>query len=155
VSLDVKPKDLTKALEKKSKLLAEAEKVYVSVADFKDPKWATAALYRYGQIYDAFAEALVKAAGSPPPNVPKDLHEAYAEKLNEVVVTIQDKAVEAFSFGYDKAIKLQVYDENTAKIRAALGRLSSQKYPPERESRSKERIGDRPPTPELVTEIIR
>ena len=75
-SLDVKPKDLTKALERKSKLLAEAEKLYVSIADFKDPKWATAALFRYGQIYDAFAEALVKAAETPPPNVPKELHEA-------------------------------------------------------------------------------
>jgi tetratricopeptide (TPR) repeat protein len=155
VSLDVKPKDLTKALERKSKLLADAEKLYVSIADFKDPKWATAALFRYGQIYDSFAEALVKAAETPPPNVPKDLHEAYADKLNEVVVGIQDKAVEAFTFAYKKAIELQVYDENTAKIRTALGRLASQKYPPERESRGKERIGDRPPTPELVTEIVR
>ena len=35
------------------------------------------------------------------------------------------------------------------------GRLAAQKYPPERESRAKERIGDRPPSPDLVTEIAR
>lgn len=155
VSLDVKPAQLIKALEKKSKLLVEAEKLYVSIADFQDPKWATAALFRYGQIWDAFAGALAKGAETPPPNVPKELHEAYAELLNEKVVAIQDKAVEAFTVGYQKAIQIQVYDDNTVKIRAALGRLSSQKFPLEHESRSKERIGDRPPTPEIVTEIVR
>ncbi|MBA3540920.1 MAG: hypothetical protein H0T79_15010, partial [Deltaproteobacteria bacterium] len=45
--------------------------------------------------------------------------------------------------------------EYTAKIREALGRLDASKFPPEREARSKERVGDRPPTPELVTEIAR
>jgi cellulose synthase operon protein C len=155
ISLDVKPAQLTKALANKSKLLEKAEKVYVSVADFQDLKWATAALYRYGQIYDAFAEALATAAASPPPSVPADLVEAYQDKLNEIVVTIQDKAVAAFEAGYQKAIQMQVYDENTAKIRTALGRLAAQKYPPERESRSKVRVGDRPPMPELVTEIAR
>jgi len=65
------------------------------------------------------------------------------------------EAVELFAAGYKKAIELQVYDEYTAKIREALGRLAAQKYPPERESRTRERIGDRPPVPELVTEIVR
>jgi len=50
---------------------------------------------------------------------------------------------------------MQVYDEYTAKIREALGRLAGDKFPPERESRSRERIGDRPPTPEIVTEVSR
>ena len=68
---------------------------------------------------------------------------------------VQDQAVELSATGYKKAIELQVYDEYTAKIRESLGRLSAQKYPPERESRARERIGDRPPAAELVTEIIR
>ena len=50
---------------------------------------------------------------------------------------------------------MQVYDEYTAKIREALGRLAADKYPPERESRDKERIGDRPPKPAFVTEVAR
>jgi tetratricopeptide (TPR) repeat protein len=155
VSLDVKPSQLEKALKAKSKLLAEAEKVYGSVIDYQDLKWATAALFRIGQVYDKFAEALTTAASKPPPSVPKDLVQAYQDKINEYVVDIQDKAVELFTAGYQKAIQMQVYDEYTAKIREALGRLAAQKYPPERESRSRERIGDRPPTPEIVTEIAR
>ena len=155
VSLDVKLSQLGKALTLKSKLLADAEKVYVSVAEYQDLKWATAALFRYGQIYDLFGEALANAAAKPPAQIPPDQVQAYQDKLNEIAVTIQDKAVEAFTVGYQKAIQMQVYDEYTAKIRAALGRLAAAKYPPERESRSRERIGDRPPTPEMITEIAR
>ncbi|HET9988004.1 MAG TPA: hypothetical protein VFQ65_05785, partial [Kofleriaceae bacterium] len=75
--------------------------------------------------------------------------------INEKVVQIQDKAVEAFTVGYTKAIQMQVYNDYTAKIRESLGRLAAQKFPPEHESRSKERSGDRPPTPEMVTEVAR
>jgi hypothetical protein len=125
------------------------------VIDYQDLKWATAAMFRVGQVYDGFAEALATAGNKPPPGLPPDQAQAYQDKINEYVVNIQDKAVELFSAGYQKAIQMQVYDEYTAKIRAALGRLAAQKYPPERESRSKERIGDRPPPPELVTEIAR
>jgi len=60
-----------------------------------------------------------------------------------------------FATGYQKAIQMQVYDEYTAKIREALGRLAADKYPPEHESRSHERTGDRPLQLELVQEIAR
>lgn len=155
VTLDVPPAKLEKALRAKSKLLADAEKVYSSVIDYQDLKWATAALFRMGQVYDGFAEALATAGGTPPAGLPPEQAQAYQDKINEYVVNIQDKAVELFATGYKKAIEMQVYDEYTAKIREALGRLAAQKYPPEREARSRERIGDRPPQPELVTEIAR
>ena len=153
VTLDVKPAQLEKALKQKSRLLAEAEKTYLSVVDYQDLKWATAALYRVGQVYDGFAESLVNAA--TPKGLAADQAQAYRDALDAYVVTIQDKAVELFTAGYQKAIQMQVYDEYTAKIREALGRLAGDKFPPERESRSRERIGDRPPTADLVTEIAR
>ncbi len=155
VTLDVKPSQLTKALTTKKKLLDDAEKVYLSVVDFQDLKWATAALYRIGQVYDGFAEALAAAANKPPASLKPDEVQAYQDKLNEYVVSIQDIAVQAFTAGYTKAIQMQVYDEYTAKIRTALGRLASQKFPPERESRSKVRAADRPPNPEIITEVAR
>src|SRR5450432_435522 len=155
VSIDVKPKQLGAALTKKTKLLAEAEKVYFSIADFNDLKWATAALYRDGQIYEVFADALAKAAEKCPGTLKPDECQAYQDAINEKVVQIQDKAVEAFTVGYTKAIQLQVYNDYTAKIRESLGRLAAQKFPPEHEARSKERTGDRPPNPEMVTEVAR
>ncbi|MDB4953469.1 MAG: Tetratricopeptide 2 repeat protein [Myxococcales bacterium] len=155
VTLDVKPRELTNALTTKKKLLDKANKVYLSVVDYQDLKWATAALFRVGQVYDGFSEALAAAANKPPSTLKPDEVAAYQDKLNEYVVNIADIAVQAFSAGYNKAIQMQVYDEYTAKIRAALGRLAAGQFPPERESRSKERSGDRPPNPELATEVAR
>jgi tetratricopeptide (TPR) repeat protein len=152
---DVKPSLLTKTLEKKAKLLAESEKAYGTVIDAGDAKWATAALFRVGQVYDKFGEALVEAAAKPPKGLPPDQVQAYQDAINNYVVQMQDKAVELYTAGYQKAIQLQLYDANTAKIREALGRVARQKFPPEHESRSRERTGDRPPTPELVIEVAR
>jgi len=153
VTLDVNPNKLEKALKQKTKLLSDAEKVYTSVVDYNDLKWATAALFRVGQVYDGFAESLVNAA--TPKGLTPDQQQAYRDALDVYVVDIQGKAVDLFTAGYQKAIQMQVYDEYTAKIREALGRLASDKFPPEREARQKERIGDRPPTPEIVTEVAR
>jgi tetratricopeptide (TPR) repeat protein len=155
VSLDVKPKLLEKTLKAKGKLLADAEQVYTSVIDYQDLKWATAALFRVGQVYDGFAEALATAASKPPASLTQDQVQAYQDGINAYVVDIQDKAVELFTAGYQKAIQMQIYDEYTAKIREALGRIAADKFPPEKEARTRERIGDRPPTPELVTEVAR
>jgi tetratricopeptide (TPR) repeat protein len=155
VTLDVKPAQLGKALTTKKKLLDDAEKLYLSVVEYNDLKWATASLYRIGQVYDGFADGLAAAAQKPPASLKPDEVQAYQDKLNEYVVTIQDVAVQAFTAGYTKAIQMQVYDEYTAKIREALGRLASQKFPPEREARSKVRTGDRPPNPEIVNEVAR
>ncbi|HEY5948069.1 MAG TPA: hypothetical protein VIV40_21380, partial [Kofleriaceae bacterium] len=153
VTLDVKPAQLEKALKLKSKLLADAESVYTSVVDYQDLKWATAALYRVAQVYDAFAESLVNA--STPKGLSADQAEAYRAALDTYVVQIQQKALELFKAGYTKAIQMQVYDEYTAKIREALGRLDSDHFPPEKESRSRERSADRPLQPDLVTEVAR
>ncbi len=153
VTLDVKPAQLEKALKAKTKLLSEAEKTYVSVVDYGDLKWATAALFRVGQVYDGFAESLVNAP--TPKGLPPDQAQAYRDALDVYVVDIQSKAIELFATGYQKAIQMQVYDEYTAKIRGALGRLAADKFPPEREARSRERIGDRPPKPVLIQEIAR
>jgi hypothetical protein len=81
--------------------------------------------------------------------------QAYQDAINAYVVDIQDKAVTLYTAGYQKAIQMQVYDEYTAKIREALGRIAADKFPPEKESRTRERIGDRPPAPEIVTEVAR
>lgn len=153
VKIDVKPRELTKALKKKLELLGKSKAVYESVTEYDDPKWATAALYRTGQIYDSFAEALTNT--QTPPGLSEADAQAYRDAMDLVVVETQDKAVEYFSAGYQKAIQIQVYDQYTAKIREALGRLAADKFPPEREGRAKERAGDRPLGMDVVKEVAR
>ena len=153
VRLDVKPKELTKNLKKKLELLKKAKTIYESVTDFDDLKWATAALYRTGQVFDSFAESL---ANTPtPPGLTKEEAEAYRSALDMTVVEVQDNAVTLFSGGYEKAIKMQVYDQYTAKIRESLGRLAADKFPPEREVRARERSGDRPLGLDYVKDVAR
>ena len=153
ISLDVKPKLLEKTLKRKSELLARAQGVYLSVIDYEDLEWATASLYRVGQIYDSFAEALRTAP--TPGGLSEAESTAYRDALDSYVIEIEEKAIELFAAGYQKAIEMQVYDSYTKKIREALGRLASQQYPPERESRGEVRTGDRPLKLELVEEIVR
>ena len=153
ITLDVAPAKLEKALASKTKMLATAEKVYSSVVDYQDLKWAAAALFRIGQVYDAFAESLVNAA--TPKGIDEAQAQAYRDALDVYVVDIQGKAVELFRASYQKAIQMQVYDEYTAKIREALGRLDADNYPPAREARGALRIGDRPPSADVVEEIVR
>jgi tetratricopeptide (TPR) repeat protein len=155
VSLDVRLNQLGAALTKKTKLLDEAEKIFHSIPEFNDLKWATAALYRVGSIYEAFSQALGVAGAKCPPGISEDECTRYQDAINEKVVQIQEVAVIRYQDGYTQAIKMQSYDEYTAKIREALGRVAAQKYPPEREARSKVRTGDRPPKPEFVTEVAR
>jgi tetratricopeptide (TPR) repeat protein len=153
VRIDVKPKELTKALKKKLDLLAKSQKAYEGVIDYDDPRWDTAALYKTGQIYDSFADALINTP--TPAGLTEADQQAYHDAMDMVVVETQEKAVTLFSGAYEKAIKLQVYDTYTAKIREALGRLAADKFPPEREGRSAVRSGDRPLSGELVTEVVR
>ena len=153
VALEVKPKLLEKTLKKKSDLLGKAQGVYLSVIDYEDLKWATASLYRVGQIYDGFGEAL-RTAPTPKGLTPAEA-DAYREALDSYVIDIEEKAIDLFSTGYQKAIQMQVYDGYTKKIREALGRLAGNQYPPERESRGEERFGDRPLDDELVEGIDR
>jgi TolA-binding protein len=153
VALDVKPKQLEKTLRRKSDLLGKAQAVYLSVIDYEDLKWATASLYRVGQIYDAFGEALRTAP--TPAGLSEGDAQAYRDALDSYVIDIEEKAIDLFATGYQKAIQMQVYDGYTQKIREALGRLAGNQYPPERESRAAERIGDRSIADELVEGIDR
>ena len=153
ISLDVKPRRLKRTLNNKTKLLDQAQKIYLDVVDFGDLQWATAALFRIGQIYEVFAESLREAP--IPPNLAKAEGELYKSELENYVVDIEDRAIELFATGYRKAIDLRVYNRYTRLIREALGRLAPSRFPPEHEARARVRVGDRPFTPTLVEEVIR
>ncbi len=135
VKLASDPKKLKRTLDEKSKLLEQAKQAYIDVVTFGDPEWATASLYRIGDAYERFSKAL---RGAP---VPKELNadeqQVYRDELEKVVVVVEEKAIDAYKGGYEKALQLGVYNEFTQKLRAALGRMSDQEFPAENESRSR------------------
>ena len=135
LKLATDPKKLKRTLDEKSKLLDQAKQVYVDVVTFGDPEWATAALYRIGDAYERFSKALRDAP------VPKELNaeeqQVYRDELEKVVVVVEEKAIDAYKGGYQKALQLGVYNEFTQKLRAALGRMSDQEFPAENEARAR------------------
>jgi TolA-binding protein len=125
---------LKRTLDEKSGLLEKAKAAYVDTVAFADPEWVTAALYRVGDAYERFAKAL---RGAPtPPGLSADEQQIYREELEKVVVVVEEKALDAYKSGYQKALELSVYNEFTQKLRQSLGRMSDQEFPPEQEARA-------------------
>jgi TolA-binding protein len=153
ISLDVRPRALRRTLAQKMKLLDQAQVVYLDVVDFRDPQWATAALYRIGAVMEEFARSLREAP------TPSGLSEAdqklYREQLDNEVINIEEKAIELYTVGYRKAVSLGVYGEFTRKLRDALGRMAASRFPPNKEAREGLRLGGLVPQPELIEEVAR
>ncbi|HEY4187150.1 MAG TPA: tetratricopeptide repeat protein [Polyangia bacterium] len=137
-----KPKVLAKVLDEKAKLLEQAKQIYLDVVTYQSPEWATAALLRIGQGYEAFAKAMRQAP------VPKDLNaeeqQVYRDELEKLTVVVEDKAIDAYKSGYNKSLEIGVYNRHTQEIRAALTRLDEATYPKELESRAGLRAGEPP-----------
>ena len=111
------------------------------VNTFNDPEWATAALYRIGEAYERFSKALRDTP--TPPGLNPEEQQVYRDELEKVVVVVEEKAIDAYKGGYQKALQLSVYNEFTQKLRAALGRMSDQEFPAENEARSRPTPADR------------
>ena len=153
IKLDVKPKSLDRTLNKKMKFLDQASTIYLDVLEFGDAQWGTAALYRIGSIMEEFAASLREAP--PPPGLSKQEKEMYRDALDNKVIDIEEKAIELYTTGYEKALTLKVYNKFTKKLREALGRMAASRYPPVKEARDSQRLGNRTPSPGLVKEVIR
>jgi hypothetical protein len=81
-----------------------------------------------GSIYESFAQALV---GSPAPSsLSPEQAEEYRMQIDEFVVPIEEKSIEAYESGYRKALELGIFNAWTARMREALGRLNSEMFPP-------------------------
>jgi TolA-binding protein len=128
-------KKLKRTLDEKSVLLEKAKQAYVDTVTYNDPEWATAALFRIGDAYEQFSKAL---RGAPvPASLSEEEKQVYHDELEKVVVVVEEKAIDAYKGGYQKALQLGVYNEFTQKLRQALGRLDDQEFPPEAEVRAR------------------
>lgn len=126
--LDPRPSKLGKSLERKAKLLGQAKDIFIDVVSFRSPEWATSALFKVGESYEGFAKGLREYP--IPENLSEEEQDAYMEQLDTFALAFEEQAIEAYRSGYAKAMELKIYNGHTRKIREALGRLSSQEFPP-------------------------
>jgi TolA-binding protein len=121
-------KQLGQRLKRKAELLKKASSALLETAKLGVAEWTTASLYEVGFIYESFAKSLT---GSPPPsNLNAEQADEYRQQIDEFVVPIEEKSIEAYESGWLKARELGIYNAWTAKMREALGRLNTEMYPP-------------------------
>lgn len=119
-------------LERKSELLRRAALVYADVVEMGVAEWVSASLYQIGRSYELFAEAM--RAFELPEGLTEEEEQVYLDQLAMFIIPMEDRALEAYEGGYQKAIELRIFNTWTAKLREALTRLNDVQYPPLRET---------------------
>ena len=146
ISGDVK--QLSQRLKQKAELLKQASNVFLDVVSLGVAEWTTAALYQIGRTYENFAKAL---RDSPAPSGLSDPDkEQYQTQIDEFVVPIEERSLDAYENGWKKATDLGIYNQWTAKMREALGRLNGELYPPFKEIGFEVRSQGPAPLPALI-----
>jgi len=125
-------KQLSARLKQKAALLKQASAIFLDAVGMGVAEWTTASLFQIGRTYESFARALRDA---PPPSSLSDQDkEAYQQQIDEFVVPIEERALDAYENGWKKAVELGIYNQWTAKMRESLGRLNGELYPPLKET---------------------
>ena len=153
VKIEGDVKQLKARLKQKSELLKKAADAFLDTAEMGVAEWTTAALYQIGFTYESFTKALLNSP--PPANLPAADKELYTQSIEEFVVPIEERGLEAYESGWKKAIELGIFNEWTAKMRDALGRLNSELYPPLREIGFELRSRGPLPLPPLIAGLRR
>ena len=141
-------KQLSGRLKQKAELLKQASAVFLDVVSLGVAEWTTAALYQIGRTYETFSKSLKEA---PPPSGLSDADkEQYQTQIDEFVVPIEERSLDAYENGWKKAIELGIYNQWTAKMREALGRLNAELYPAFKETGFEIRSQGPMPLPPLI-----
>ena len=142
-------KQLKARLKQKTELLKDAAKVLLDCVSMGVAEWTTAALYQIGHMYEAFAKSLRDSP--PPPEVKtEDQKSDYESQIEEFAVPMEERSLDAYENGWKEANKLGIYNQWTAKMRDALGRLNSELYPPFKETGFEVRSQAPLPLPALI-----
>jgi hypothetical protein len=131
VKIEGDVRQLKDRLKKKSELLKKAAEAFLATAEMGVAEWTTAALYQIGFAYESFSKALLTSP--PPDNLSEPEKELYKQSIEEFVIPIEERSLEAYESGWQKALELGIFNAWTAKMREALGRLNAELYPPLKE----------------------
>ena len=141
-------KQLATRLKQKAALLKSASDIFLDTVSLGVAEWATAALYQIGYTTESFGKSL--RATQPPANLSEDDKAGFQGQLEEFAVQMEEKSLDAYENGWKKAIELGIYNQWTAKMREALGRLNTELYPPLKEIGFEVRSQGATPFPPLI-----
>ncbi|HOX44606.1 MAG TPA: tetratricopeptide repeat protein [Myxococcota bacterium] len=131
---------LVKGLKQKADLLKKAEGLFVQVVAAGHLEWASAALFRIGDMYARFAQAIYQAP--MPAGLSAEEAEVYRQELQSLAFPIEDKALSAFSLSAETARKHDYTSQWTFRTIEMLRKLDPGKWPQEPEARPGTRWAD-------------
>ncbi len=153
-------KEQKAGLTKKAEQLKKVEGAYMDVLKFKHIDWTLAALFRIGQLYQNFADTIMK---SPcPPDVKaqarrigvaaEEICTEYRVAIEEKAATVEDKAVSAYEKVIEKAREFQVANQWTKQTLMALNKLRRKAWPLQKDAKSfvEETVVSLPPAMSLA-----
>jgi TolA-binding protein len=126
-------KRLVKLLNKKAALLKKAERLFTNVVATGDMEWASAALYRIGDMYAQFAQAIYNAP--LPRGLDSEEKEVYRQELQSLAFPIEDKALTAFTISHSTSLKHGYFSQWSKKTVEMLRKLDPGQFPKEEEIR--------------------
>jgi TolA-binding protein len=124
-------KQLASRLKQKTELLKQSATIFLDCVSMGVAEWSTAALYQIGHTYELFAKAMRESP--PPPGLTEDQKADYQSQIETFAVPMEERSLDAYENGWKKAMELGIYNQWTAKMRDALGRLNAELYPPFKE----------------------
>jgi TolA-binding protein len=133
-------KRLVRLLKEKAKLLKKAEGLFTNVVAAGHMEWASAALFRIGDMYAKFAQAIYQAP--MPKRLSQKELDVYRQELQSLAYPIEDKALSAFTISHQMARRHGYYSRWSKKTIQELRKLDPGKYPKEEELRPGTRWAD-------------
>jgi TolA-binding protein len=131
---------LIQALKDKAQLLTKAEGLFAQVVAAGHLEWASAALYRVGDMYAQFAEAIYRSP-TPPDLKPEEV-DIYRQELQSLAFPIEDKALKAFGISHETALRYRYFSIWSQRTLQMLRKLDPARFPPEEEARPGYRWAD-------------
>jgi hypothetical protein len=89
--------------------------------------WNIAALFRFGNIDELFAQKLYDVP--LPTNLSEDEQDAYREGLDEFARPIEDSAIGAYEYAIKEARRNVIMNEWTVRIQTSLNKYKAEEYP--------------------------
>jgi tetratricopeptide (TPR) repeat protein len=112
---------MKKDLEKKAKLLLEAQAAYISTIKVGEPHWATVSGYRVGMLYSEFYNHIL--AAEIPPELDSTAREIYFEELHKLIKPLIEKAIRIWEKTLLMAERVGINNEWTKEVNKEIQRL--------------------------------
>ncbi|HQM83631.1 MAG TPA: tetratricopeptide repeat protein [bacterium] len=104
-------KQLEENLKKKLEAKNILENKYLEIISLQIFEWVTAAIYRRGYLYQSFSDALFEA--EPPKGLSEEEEDIYMKMLRDQAAPIEEKAVDVYTQGLEKAREIRSFNKWT------------------------------------------